>query len=168
MLRKLSLLPYLIRTITGYSYGRRLTHARRYSYIPALCLSSFMPNLTQTTPNPNLSPSSALAVPLPEAAAIVLTEMTEMQVAANAQTRCRIPRLWNYEYGCRSCGQFVCRRPRKKLIHRVENISLCRVRGGKSLITSLELGEKSFDEQMLTFFFEQFCQTTGKVTRLKP
>ena len=100
--------------------------------------------LTQTTPNPNLSPSSALAVPLPEVAVIFLTEMTKMQVATNAPGRCRVARLWNYEYGYRSCGQFVCRRARKKFIHCVENINLCRVRGGKSLITSLELGEKKF------------------------
>ena len=43
-----------------------------------------------SNPNPNLSPSSTQAVPLPGEIAI---DLTEMQVAAHAKTRCRIVRL---------------------------------------------------------------------------
>ena len=58
-----------------------------------------MPN-----PNPNLSPSSEQAVPLPWEGTIVLMEV---QVAAHVQTRRHIFRLWDYEYGCCTCRQFI-------------------------------------------------------------
>ena len=63
-----------------------------------------IPTQTKPNPNSNLSPSSTQAVPLPGEAAIFLTEM---QVAAHRQTRCRIFRFWDYKYGCRTCRQFV-------------------------------------------------------------
>ena len=107
LLHMLSLLPY--NTIVRYPNNHRLfiqqkTYSCTKMFVytragPAQCYAK--PN-SNPNPNQNLSPVSARAVLLPREAAIVLPEMTEMRVAAHAQTRCRIFRLWDYQCGCRT------------------------------------------------------------------
>ena len=82
----LSLLPFiicqsLVRTIIVYSCSRRVIYAQRCSFIPMQHLCSFMPVLNLIYPK--LSQ-------LPGEAAIFITDI---QVAAHAQTQCIIFRL---------------------------------------------------------------------------